>query len=289
LNSLVPFILSAEKNIPVLDIDFMGRAYPYITYLTSVMYGEKIFPISFSNDRGDTRLFQEEEVLTEKSLESKKANPEQFDYEVDWLKAGKMIGELAESWSNVAGIGFAPLNKAQIGRVGVKYSLSRARNLGEAMCRMRVSKSGSLKSVIEELENARFIFEGKVIVVDKSFKEKSEGHLTVEGFGEYRGREMDVYFKNETIIARQRKTGEDTAEVVATTPDLIALLDIESLDGVLVENFNYGQKVYVISIPANDLLTGKLELTGPKSFGEYFKDIPYKPFGTEKKTKSVLS
>ena len=64
--------------------------------------------------------------------------------------------------------------------------------------------------------------------------------------------------------------------MIATTPDLICLLDSDSGEGLGTEIIRYGQRVTVIALPAPAVLTTPkgLQHVGPRAFGY---DLDYRP------------
>lgn len=70
----------------------------------------------------------------------------------------------------------------------------------------------------------------------------------------------------------------ETAGAVATTPDIIAIVDSETLRNIGSESVRYGQRVKVLAIEAPRLLcsAAALEVIGPSAFGS---DLDYRPVG----------
>ncbi|MOA18248.1 hypothetical protein D3C78_1385530 [compost metagenome] len=81
---------------------------------------------------------------------------------------------------------------------------------------------------------------------------------------------MKVYFQNENLLA------EKNGQVIAMTPDLICLVDYETLLPVTTESLKYGKRVRVIGLPANPKWRTEkgVETVGPRYFGY---DYDYAP------------
>ena len=166
-----------------------------------------------------------------------------------------------------------------------------------ALLKYELLKNQTLMEVLHEKENAKKIFEGMISFVDKNLVGFSKGELIITGYGDFSNTKMKIIFKNEILLAYLKKTNEieeqcvdgkesqnsSYGELVAAVPDLISILDKDSYEAILVENFSYGLKVVVVAIPSNNILRDNLELTGPKSFGY---DIEYKPFSECKNPES---
>ncbi len=92
--------------------------------------------------------------------------------------------------------------------------------------------------------------------------------LTVSG--EFQGQRLRIAFQNEFLIAQT-----DT-RVVATTPDLITVLDAETGEPITTEELRYGFRVAVIGIPCDPRWRSDIgiETVGPRYFGY---DIEYMP------------
>lgn len=66
--------------------------------------------------------------------------------------------------------------------------------------------------------------------------------------------------------------------VVTTVPDLICVLDSETLRPITTEMLTYGQRIRVLGMPAESVWhTSKgLETVGPRYFGYDFDYIPFR-------------
>ena len=94
-------------------------------------------------------------------------------------------------------------------------------------------------------------------------------------------------FKNE-IIASEHLTEDGKVSIVASVPDLIAVLDNGSGKALGVPEFKYGHRVTVIGITCSPRWVGTeraLEIGGPKAFG--FED-EYYPLGMYVEPRSVI-
>ncbi|MFD1046368.1 DUF917 domain-containing protein, partial [Kibdelosporangium lantanae] len=78
-----------------------------------------------------------------------------------------------------------------------------------------------------------------------------------------KGALVRLLFQNEHLVA------ERDGEVVASTPDLICVLDHETGEPVTTEGMRYGNRVAVLGVPCDSRWTTPdgLRLTGPGAFG----------------------
>jgi DUF917 family protein len=148
---------------------------------------------------------------------------------------------------------------------------------------------------------AKILFCGKIVAVERRlYKGHSHGEITIRQIRENEledaymrtaaatGGALKIPFKNENIFARH--IAEDGTEAcIASVPDLIAVLDMQSGKALGVPEYRYGAMVTVLGIACSprwsDTVRG-LEIGGPKAFG--YDDIEYKPLGVYVEPKSVV-
>ncbi len=58
INSTFPFAVAARKDIPVVDADGMGRAFPELHHETFNVYGVSGTPAAVSDEHGDSALIE---------------------------------------------------------------------------------------------------------------------------------------------------------------------------------------------------------------------------------------
>ena len=122
-----------------------------------------------------------------------------------------------------------------------------------------------------ENQNGILLFEGKIEHIER----RNEGGWTfgrseLSGLGADDGRTMILHSQNEHLMA------ERDGEVVATTPDLIMTLELDSGEPIPAEEIRYGFRVAVIGLPCDDRWRTPegLRLAGPRRF-KY--DADFKP------------
>ena len=82
---------------------------------------------------------------------------------------------------------------------------------------------------------------------------------------------------NENLVARKKDPGDPSEGVpVATVPDLICMVDLESGQPITTEVLRFGLRVAVIGLPCHPLLrtTEALAVIGPRAFGY---EVDYRP------------
>ena len=98
------------------------------------------------------------------------------------------------------------------------------------------------------------------------------GKVVLEAIAEDKGRSAFVEFQNENLTATVE------GEIVATTPDLICLVDVETFTPVTTDALKYGKRVLVVGLPCYPLWRTEagLALVGPRYFGVDTDYIPLK-------------
>ena len=108
------------------------------------------------------------------------------------------------------------------------------------------------------------LFKGKVIdVTRRTTQGFVRGVARIEGLDEHAGSCFAVDFQNEYTI------GWIDGDLTVMVPDLICILDAVSGEAIGTETIRYGQRVAIVSLPADPLLTSDegLAIVGPRAFG----------------------
>jgi DUF917 family protein len=94
--------------------------------------------------------------------------------------------------------------------------------------------------------------------------------VVIEGLGEDAGRLIRLELQNENLVALER------GRVLASVPDLISVLDIETADAIATERIKYGQRVVVIAFACDPVWRTEqgISITGPHAFGYDFDYLP---------------
>ena len=278
-NGLVGLLLGARLGVPVVDGDWMGRAYPTKQQTTPCVFSEKSpvwMPVAMCDGNGA------EVVMT--SARS--------DADVERILRGAVAGMGAQ-----VGFADAPTRGGDLKRWVVGGSLSLAWRIGRVVEGGRVEGvEGVGERVVKEV-GGRVLGRGKIVEV---WRELRGGHSYGECVVDTGEGMLRVPFKNENIaVIRQypsRTTDEATRnkpadnesirteseqkesrnndpaqnDILAIVPDLISLLDAQNGQGLGTPDYRYGLHVVVLGIPAHPAWTGSqraLEIGGPAAFG----------------------
>lgn len=297
-NGLEPMLVGSSRffDAPVVDGDWMGRAYPTYWQTTLAVHAPgELVPCAI--DSGDGKSL----VMTR--------SPD------DEIVDRALRASCAEMGSRV-GMASCPTSAARVREFGVLKTVSLAWRIGRsiAACEAGSRLSTVAEAIIDESGGsgaAKVLFRGKIVAVERRLvKGHSYGTVHMAAFADGDDQDDDddeeqsssvdrmrplavggtlkVPFKNENIFAEH--TSEDgKVTIIAAVPDLIAILDNGSGRALGVPEFKYGYRVTVIGITCSPRWTetrAGIEIGGPKAFG--YDDIEYKPLGVYVEPRSVI-
>ena len=255
INSMLPFAVAAEKGIPIVDCDTMGRAFPELQMTSFHLYDISSTPMVLADEKGNT--------LTLNTINN------------HWTES------IARAATAVMGgstfLASYHLTGKQLREACIPYTMTQCENIGRVIREAKSQGQNPVEAILKEMGGFE-LFRGKVTDVsrrtDGSFV---RGEAMLDGLGEDKGSEVLVNFQNEHIVAR---LGDET---LCTAPDLIIMLDIETALPVTTEGLRYGARVVLTGVPCHEKWrTPKgIETVGPRYFGY---DIDYIP--VEERVKS---
>jgi DUF917 family protein len=250
-NSMAPLCVGAMADLPVVDADGMGRAFPELQMDTFFIYGAPVNYAALADERGNQVTYCD--IDNAKRLE-------------DFARA------ITVDMGGRAGYAFPIMDGDFVAEYSIHHTVSLARGLG---CRVHQARKDGDDPVSGacEVVGGQELFTGKIIDVYRRNQDgfaKGEVELAeLDGEGMLR-----IEFQNEFLIAR-----EETGKTLATVPDLICIVDKDTANPITTDSLRYGQRVRVIGIPAPELLTtdAALDVIGPSAFGY---EEHYEPFIT---------
>lgn len=241
-NSFQPLMVAALMEIPVVDADTMGRAYPEAQHSSFAIGDLRPYPLTLADVRENAVVVSR--VASWKWMEriSRKVCTE--------------VGSLAATCK-------APRTGREVKDWGILHTVTQAVRLGRAVLAARARKEDPVAAVLA-LEDGRLLFRGKVVDVDRRATEGFlRGTARMEGLEEDRGHSFRLDFQNEFTVGWR----DDSPRV--TVPDIICVMDATTGEAIGTETLRYGQRVRVISLRAPALQTTPrgLEHVGPRAFG----------------------
>ena len=257
-NSVVPLVAAAERGLPVVDGDGMGRALPEAQMMTFAIAGASPTPAVAVDHLGNAVMFDTADAL---------------DYE-------RQVRALAVAMGGMIFTAEHGMDGALARRAVVPGTLSFAIEVGEMLARCRGLASDLLAPLSALFETSdygavRCLYTGKVTYLSTR---------TIGGFdvGEVRldplagaGEPLRIAIKNEYLLAR---CGD---RVLASVPDLITVVDHETSTPINSERLRYGQRVSVFGIgcPPHYRTDAALAVVAPRCFGFDIDYVPIEELG----------
>lgn len=233
--------------------DFCGRAAPELSQTTVAINGISATPICVCDDWGNEVIVREVA-----SLECAEA-------------IGKFISIISKAPDKKATCAHAAylMMGKDLKKYIVRNTLTKSYEVGKAI-RLARENCGDIITSIEKAADAKCFFKGKVTKVDWVDQDGYMiGTTYISGKGEYNGKEMSIWFKNENHVARIDE------EIIVTSPDLIMVVDINTGEPITNTLMNTGLEVAIFAMPNIWFRTETgIKNFGPKHFGI---DIEYMP------------
>ncbi|KTG12203.1 DUF917 domain-containing protein [Haloferax profundi] len=247
-NSMAPLCVAAMADLPVVDGDGMGRAFPELQMDTFFIYGSPVNYAATTDERGNQVVYKD-------------------------IDSAKRLEDLARAitvqMGGRSGYAFPLMTGEFISQYAIPHTVSLATELGRTVERAREQGDDPVKAG-RELLGGKDLFEGKVVDVHRRNRDGfAMGSVTLSGLDD--DSRLEIEFQNEFLIARA-----DDDQVLTTVPDLICIVDNDTGAPVMTDALRYGQRVRVLGVPAPELLTTPeaLDVIGPEAFGY---ELAYEP------------
>ena len=259
-NCLSAVATAAAAGLPLVDADGFGRAFPDLQMVSFGIYGVQGCPFVLVNEPGDVIIIRAADNHT-----------------LEHLARGA-----AQGLGGVAHLAGYPMLGAQLKETAVLGTVSLALRIGQHMRRAAPRLDDILSAINEVTSNStygpmRLLCRGQVVELYRTAAETESGAIGAPryafGTAQIRcrhGRHLQVQFQNEFLQA------ESEGKVVVSVPDLITMLDTETLQPLHADTLACGQHVAVLGIPVPEIMQTPqaLKCVGPRSFGY---DIDYQP------------
>jgi hypothetical protein len=229
----------------VVDADAMGRAYPEAQMTSFAVAGLTPAPLTSVDPRGTEAII------------SRAAS---------WKWMERASRKLCTEFGSIAATCKAPRTGAEVKRCGIKGTTSQAIRLGDAVFSARRRHQDPIDAIVRA-EGGKRLFSGKVGAVERRTTEGFlRGRIVVQGLGDDRDAQVQIEFQNEWLVVWR-----DGAPL-ASTPDLICVIDNDSGEAIGTETVRYGQRATVIALPSPPIFHTKAGLAnvGPRAFGYDF-------------------
>jgi DUF917 family protein len=253
-NSMIPLALAAVTDLPVLDLDGMGRAFPEVQMVTYSVYGVAAGPMAVADERGNVAVM---EALDDR-----------------WMERMARAVTVAQG-GHADAVGY-PSTVGRLREVGIGGTLTLAESIGRILRTRRRVLSDLLPLV-----SGGIVFEGKIVDLKRhTMGGFARGEAALSGTGPDAGLEARLIFQNENLALFVAD------RPVVTVPDLITLLDYDSSTPLTTEVLRYGWRVRVLAMPCHDLwrTPEALAVAGPRAFGY---DFDFQPWDAAESARSV--
>lgn len=251
-NGIYPMITAARLDLPVVDCDGMGRAFPEVQMSTFFVGGQETQPAGLADSEGNTVLI------------TRAVAPDMLE---------RIMRAATVAMGCTACMTTAPMSGAFIRKHGVVHTTSQAWTLGDAVLKARAAKADPVAAILDQSGGA-LLMRGKVTDIARRLAGGFvRGRLMIAGLDADAGREIAIDIQNEYLVATE---GEKRLVMV---PDLICIVDDETGRPIGTEELRYGLRVAVLAMPCTPLLRNDaaLRVMGPRAFGYNFD---YVAFGT---------
>ena len=248
INGTIPFVVAAQKQLPLVDADGMGRAFPCLEMVTFTLHGLLASPFVITDEKGNQAIYEA----------------------IDNLWGESFIRAAVMQMGGTCGIGSYSMTAKQVKQSAILGITSYAQSLGEAIQDSKKNNQSPVEALTKKA-NAIKLFTGKIHnITQKTDGRFNKGVCEIMGLEEDSGSQMVLDFQNEFLIAKK------DGALAAITPDLIALIDAENAAPITAESIQYGTRVIVLGMKSNQQWrTPKgIEVVGPEKFGYQEKFVP---------------
>ena len=255
INATVPLVLAAHLDLPVIDADGMGRAFPEIQMVTFGVYGCPMSPVVVTNERHDVVIVESD----------------------DNKQGEDLARSVVTQMGGMAHIALYPMSGRDVKRTCVPDTLGLALQIGRSIGAARSSDVDPFTSLFATLGNCEpkrdcgVLFDGKVVDLTRDTRGGFNiGLIKLRGLTGG-GSDFEVRYQNEYTVALK------DGKIRAVVPDIISVLDRETAEPVTAEQVKYGQRVKVIGITVPRVMTmpEALATFGPAAFSI---SAEYRPF-----------
>lgn len=250
INSMLPLVLAASNNLPLIDADGMGRAFPEIQMVTWSLQDIPCTPACVCDEKGNCV-----------SVTAK-----------DNVWAERLCRNATAVMGGSCYMSCYPMTGKQMKASSIRGTTTKSETIGRVIRKAKSKKLDPL-AALKEVTGGIELFRGKIIDVNRNTVGGFvRGETELDGLEGYKGSRLKISFQNENLVAIR-----DDGTILCTVPDLIIMLDLEATLPVTTETLKYGARVVVLGIPCSPLWRSErgISVVGPGYFG--YPDIPYIP------------
>lgn len=243
VNSIVPFVTSLFRGLPVMDGDGEGRAFPELQMTTFNLYGIPSMPMCLVDERGNELVIN--------AMDN------------DW--AEKISRSVTSRFGGRGYLANYPMNGTQYRKSVIPNSVSRAVDLGRLLS--EGSHEGNAEERLLDEAGARKLFDGKLVDLVRD----NRGGFSI-GYALFRSemggmvRTSRIRFQNEYLFYDEEENGMMSEKVC--TPQIICVLDSETYVPLTTDRLRYGIRCKIYTLPVSEKWNhpGAMKLIGREAF-----------------------
>lgn len=245
-SAFAPVMAAAQLGIPLLDADMMGRAFPEAQMSACHLFGISPAPGAIVD-----------------CLDNKVGI-----YAKDSWSLEKIARHVAVVVGSTCCIGLYPVTGSQVLNCSIHKSLSKAISIGKIHREAKEKGEDPLKAILNLCKGVQ-LGSGRITDIDRVI---TKGFLNGNVIIQNKKDRIELAFQNEYLVAKYN------GEVIATTPDILVLLEQETGVPIMCESLQFGLKVNLIAFPGPAIWSTPkgLSLVGPRYFGYEFDYQPLK-------------
>jgi DUF917 family protein len=220
--------VAALEGVPFVDADGNGRAVPELATGLYPAGGIPESPMTMAARNGDTVVIHLKNKLDHESAES-------------------IARHICMAYGQVAAFSTWVVNRDMIADKLAPGSISRCMTVGKAF--RESAGIDELSKALEKGAGAKRLFAGEISKIELQTEGGFDfGTTHLAGTGDWAGQSMSIDFKNENMLLR-----DQTGKPVATIPDLITTVDLDTMSPLTNADTAEGQTVAVFgaTAPAN--------------------------------------
>lgn len=236
-NAFTPLTAACQLGLPVLDADTIGRAFPELQMSSCTIFGHAADPAFITDSFGNTVVIH---AKNSHSLE-------------------KLARQATIAMGSSAAIALYLMSGMEAKKITVPGSITRAIEIGRAFLQAKEEKTSPTEAVLKITGGMRII-SGKIIDIQQTVE---GGFLTGSVIIQQGPIKCNMIYKNEYLMAICNE------KVLATTPDILMILEQETGRPITSESLQFGLQVDLIALPSPSIWTTPqgLSLVGPAAFG----------------------
>jgi len=247
LNSVMTLGVAAQRDVPLIDADGMGRAFPKLELVTFSVYGCPASPVMIMDELGNMSVVHARDDAT----------------------AENMCRAISSSLGAMVYASLYAMTGKQVKEFAVHDTISLCYSIGKCIRESRDQLDNPFDGLLallnrpEENRHCKILFDGKIVDLQHEIRDAWHfGTIRMEAHGDSND-VMVVEMQNEYLAARHN------GRTVTIVPDLICILDADTAEPLTGERLKYGQRVKVIGLSASPIMRRPecLAVFGPGGFG----------------------